>query len=61
LRGCAISTGERNGLVPVKVDTWENFVFVNLDGRAGEFAGVFLAAIPEIVAPLQTDEEIEIF
>ena len=24
----------KNGLVPVRVDTWENFVFVNLDGRA---------------------------
>ena len=23
-----------NGLVPVRVDTWENFVFVNLEGRA---------------------------
>ncbi len=22
-----------NGLVPIRVDTWENFVFVNLDGK----------------------------
>ena len=24
-----------NGLVPIKVETWENFVFVNLDPHAG--------------------------
>ncbi len=25
----------KNGLVPIRVDTWENFVFVNLDGERG--------------------------
>jgi len=50
----------KNGLVPVKVDTWENFVFVNLDGRAGELRE-FLAAIPEIVAPLQLTKKLKYF
>ncbi len=33
---------QENGLVPVKVETWEQFVFVNLDSNAaplGEFPG----------------------
>ena len=50
----------KNGLVPVKVDTWENFVFVNLDGRAGELPE-FLGAIPEIVAPLQLTKKLKYF
>src|SRR5580704_18274329 len=41
-----------NGLVPVRVDTWENFVFVNLNPGAGSLAS-FLGSIPPIVAPLQ--------
>src|SRR6202040_3346247 len=41
-----------NGLVPVQVDTWENFVFVNLDPDAGSLLN-FLGSIPPIVAPLQ--------
>jgi len=36
----------------VRVDTWENFVFVNLDGKAMLLKD-FLGAIPGIVAPLQ--------
>src|SRR5229473_1051080 len=50
----------KNGLAPVSVDTWENFVFVNLDGRA---AGLreFLGAIPEIVAPLQLTKKLKYF
>ena len=31
----------KNGLVPVRVDTWENFVFVNLDGRAAPLREFF--------------------
>ena len=42
----------RNGLVPVKVDTWENFIFVNLDGRAIPLQA-FLGEAAELVAPLQ--------
>jgi choline monooxygenase len=41
-----------NGLVPIRVDTWENFVFVNLDGRAAPL-GDFLGSVPKLVAPLE--------
>ena len=50
----------KNGLVPVKVETWENFVFVNLDGRAGPLAE-FLGAIPKLVAPLQLTKKLKYF
>src|SRR5580704_203975 len=40
-----------NGLVPVKVDTWEQFVFVNLDPDAAPLAS-FLGGIVKRVAPL---------
>ena len=46
----------RNGLVPVPVDTWEKFVFVNLDaGRAGVGAqplAAWLGSLVAQVAPL---------
>jgi choline monooxygenase len=42
---------EKNGLVPVKVETWEKFVFVNLDPQAGSLNG-FLCGIVKRVAPL---------
>jgi len=50
----------KNGLVPVKVDTWENFVFVNLDGKAMPLKD-FLGAIPGIVAPLQLAKKMKYF
>ena len=50
----------KNGLVPVKVNTWENFVFVNLDVHAGPLAD-FLGAIPEIVAPLKLSKKLKYF
>ena len=50
----------KNGLVPVKVDTWENFVFVNLDGKAMPLKD-FLGAIPGIVAPLQLTKKMKYF
>src|SRR3989441_12265785 len=50
----------KNGLVPVKVDTWENFVFVNLDGRAAPL-GAFLGGVSEIVAPLQLAKKLKYF
>jgi phenylpropionate dioxygenase-like ring-hydroxylating dioxygenase large terminal subunit len=50
----------KNGLVPVKVDTWENFVFVNLDGKAMPLKE-FLGAIPGIVAPLQLAKKLKYF
>jgi len=50
----------KNGLVPVKVDTWENFVFVNLDGRAAPLKD-FLGAVPGLVAPLQLPKKLKYF
>jgi len=47
LKASAISTAAKNGLVPVKVDTWENFVFVK-PGRKGLAAEGFLGAIPAL-------------
>lgn len=49
-----------NGLVPVLVDTWENFVFVNLDPDAGSLRD-FLGTIPPIVAPLQLTKKLRYF
>src|SRR5277367_711866 len=49
-----------NGLVPVRVDTWENFVFVNLDGT-GTPLQEFLGKVPEIVAPLNLREKLHYF
>jgi choline monooxygenase len=40
-----------NGLIPVKVDTWEKFVFVNLDAEAAPLAD-FLGGLVKRVAPL---------
>ncbi len=40
-----------NGLVPVKVETWEQFVFVNLDPRARPLAE-FLGGLVKRAAPL---------
>jgi choline monooxygenase len=49
-----------NGLVPVRVDTWENFVFVNLDGRSSSLRE-FLGKVPELVAPLKIAETLKYF
>ena len=40
-----------NGLVPVRVETWEQFVFVNLDPKAGPLAD-FLGRLVQRVRPL---------
>jgi choline monooxygenase len=50
----------RNGLVPIRVDTWENFVFVNLDGRAAPLRD-FLGIVPELVAPLDLANKLYFF
>ncbi len=50
----------QNGLVPIRVDVWENFVFVNLDGRAAPLRD-FLGAVPEIVAPLELSKKLHYF
>ena len=50
----------RNGLVPVPVDTWENFVFVNLARRARPLKH-FLGAAPELVRPLSLESKLKFF
>ena len=50
----------KNGLVPVRVDTWESFVFVNLDGRAAPLRD-FLGIVPELVAPLDLAKKLHFF
>jgi phenylpropionate dioxygenase-like ring-hydroxylating dioxygenase large terminal subunit len=49
-----------NGLVPIRVETWENFVFVNLDGKAGALSE-FLGKVPELVAPLKLTKKLKFF
>jgi choline monooxygenase len=49
-----------NGLVPIRVDTWENFVFVNLDGKSAPL-GDFLGKVPSLTAPLQLAETLHYF
>ena len=47
---CGFDRGS-NGLVPVRVETWEQFVFVNLDPKAVPLAD-FLGGLVRRVAPL---------
>jgi choline monooxygenase len=49
-----------NGLVSVRVDTWENFVFVNLDGKAAPLAE-FLGKAASLAAPLRLTEKLHYF
>jgi choline monooxygenase len=46
-----------NGLVPIRLDVWENFVFVNLDGQATPLRN-FLGAVPGLVAPLDLTKKL---
>jgi len=48
------------GLVPVRVDLWENFIFVNLDGHAMPLKD-FLGKVPELAAPLHLKEKLHYF
>ena len=50
----------KNGLVPIRLDTWENFVFVNLDGRARALRE-FLGVVPDVVAPLELTKKLRFF
>src|SRR5215813_4003311 len=50
----------RSGLVQIPVDTWENFVYVNLAGQAGSLQN-FLGKVPELVAPLQLTKKLKYF
>jgi choline monooxygenase len=47
----------KNGLVPVRVDVWENFVLVNLDGRAMALRD-YLGAVVDLVAPLELSKKL---
>jgi choline monooxygenase len=49
-----------NGLVPIRTDVWENFVFVNLDGQATPLQN-FLGAVPGLVAPLDLTKKLHYF
>lgn len=49
-----------NGLVPIRVDTWENFIFVNLDGKAAPLQE-FLGKVPTLVAPRQLGQKLHYF
>lgn len=44
----------KNGLVPVRVATWEKFIFVNLDAQSGPLE-TFLGSLVKRVAPLRLD------
>lgn len=50
----------KNGLVPVRVDTWENFVFVNLDAGAGSLRE-FLGSVPKQMASLELAGKMHFF
>jgi len=56
---CNFDRGQ-NGLVPIRVETWENFVFVNLHQQAGPL-GEFLGKVPELVTPLQLTKKLRYF
>jgi choline monooxygenase len=50
----------KNGLVPIAVDTWENFVFVNLDKDSASLQK-FLGEVPDLVSPLQLTKKLKYF
>ena len=51
---CNFDRGQ-NGLVPMRVETWERFVFVNLDENGAPLAG-FLGGLAARVAPLNLSQ-----
>jgi len=50
----------KNGLVPVRIDIWENFVLVNLDGHAAPVRD-FLGVVPQHVVPLELANKLHFF
>ena len=50
----------KNGLVPVRVDTWEGFIFVNLDGSGAPLAE-FLGQAVALTAPLELAKKLHFF
>src|SRR5260370_14038207 len=57
--GCNFDRG-KNGLQPVKADRSENFVFMNLDGRAAPLKD-FLGTVPCLFAPLPLPNNLKSF
>ena len=53
--GVANFDRSKNGLVPVQVEVWEKFVFVNLDPHAGTLRD-FLGGLARMVQPLALDQ-----
>ena len=49
-----------HGLVPIRVDIWENLVFINLDPHAASLQE-FLGSVPPIVAPLEITTKLKYF
>jgi choline monooxygenase len=49
-----------HGLVPIRVDVWENLVFINLDPHAASLQE-FLGSVPPIVAPLEITKKLKYF
>ena len=50
----------KNGLLPVRAETWEGFVFVCLDPQAASLQE-FLGGVPALVAPLRLTEKLEFY
>jgi len=50
----------KNGLVPVRVDVWENFVFVNLNGSAMALRD-YLGTVVDLVTPLELSRKLHFF
>jgi choline monooxygenase len=50
----------KNGLFPVRVDSWENFVFVNLDAGAASLRE-FLGSVPKQMASLELAGKMHFF
>src|SRR5207244_11989177 len=50
----------KNGLLPVRVETWENFVFIHLDSP-GVSLREFLGSAVGLVAPLELTKKLKFF
>ncbi len=50
----------KNGLIPIRAESWENLVFVNLDPHALPLRE-FLGSVPELVAPLGLAKKLNFF
>jgi len=50
----------KNGLLPVRVETWENFAFIHLDSP-GVSLREFLGSAVDLVAPLELTKKLKFF